>query len=139
MRTLPSPGSKQLPRYDLFFSSVNGLVLQGIFVTFPERFLSNKYLLGPTLCVVGLCFFPPSLPPLSIEYFQVTFFFEIRQGRHEDVRFSTWHGGLALNSALPFLWAVEVSGGTEQGLGWAERCVTVTPGCTLSGKRFLYA
>lgn len=54
-------------------------VLQGIFVTFPERLLSNKYLLGPTFCV-GPYFFSslPSSPFYRI--CQVTFF-SLKLGR----------------------------------------------------------
>ena len=84
-------------------------------MTFPERLLSNKYLLGPTFCV-GPYFFPPSLLPPSIEYVVSLFFFETRLGRRKGVRFFTWYV-LVLNCVPPFLWAKEVSGGTEKGFG----------------------
>ena len=124
MRTLPA-GANCLDTISFFLSL--WLSQNDSFPTFT----------GPHLLCRAL--FLSSLLPPSVEYFKSLFFFlETRHGRREGVRFFTWYG-LALNCALPFLWAVEVSGGTEQGFDWAERCVTVWPSYTLSGKRLLCA
>lgn len=66
-------------------------------------------------------FFPPSLPPLVYNLFKCPFSFETlplyytwifpsQLGRHLDGPcFLSWDAGVALNSELPFLLAVEVS------------------------------
>lgn len=106
---------------------------RGDLCDFPRMTPFQQVFTGPHLLCRAL--FLSSLLPPSIGYFKSLFF---GQGRREGVRFFTWYG-LALNCALPFLWALEVSCGTEQGFDWAERCVTVWPSCTLSGKRRLCA
>lgn len=111
-------------------------------MTFPERFLIDKYFLSPS-CVLGIVsFLPPFFPLVTLPFIFETLPFILLN----FPIFST-EGG----TGMPIFFPLECRDrsdlcpalplgrggvrGTARGLGWAEWCVAVTLGCTLKGKR----
>lgn len=108
----------------LFSASVNRVVLQGIFVTAPRRFLFNKCLLNPSVCrALFLCSFPSPLSRIFSGHF---FPFKIFPFTYRIFPISPEKGqgcpsflsGMCRFGAepeLPFLCVVEVFYRTRQG------------------------